>query len=154
MPRLLESPLGYPEALAELWMGDHREDLDNLRDHYLRRVAQLGIVPDRCRLVHRQDAAERDASSGLFGLLFQARSARRAHPLDVMSVGVFKSADAWVLLRLFARERGAPLCASDGACGSLRRRDEAEVSARVLRGPGFRSGSKHSPGARIYRREV
>jgi tetratricopeptide (TPR) repeat protein len=45
MPRLLESPLSYPEALAELWMGDHREDLNNLRDHYLRRVGELGIVP-------------------------------------------------------------------------------------------------------------
>ncbi len=44
MPRMLESPLTYPEALAELWMGDHRDDLDNLRDHYLRKVAQLGIV--------------------------------------------------------------------------------------------------------------
>jgi len=44
MPRMLDSSLSYPEALAELWMGNHREDLDNLRDHYLRRVAQLGIV--------------------------------------------------------------------------------------------------------------
>ncbi len=45
MPRLLDSPLNYPEALSQLWMGDHREDLDNLRDYYLRKVAQLGIVP-------------------------------------------------------------------------------------------------------------
>jgi hypothetical protein len=45
MPRLLDSPLGYPEALAELWLGDHREDLNNLRDHYLRRIGELGIVP-------------------------------------------------------------------------------------------------------------
>jgi tetratricopeptide (TPR) repeat protein len=44
VPGLLESPLGYPEALAELWMGDHRDDLDILRDHYLRKVAQLGIA--------------------------------------------------------------------------------------------------------------
>ena len=35
MPRMLNSPLGYPEALAELWMGDQREGLDNLRDYYL-----------------------------------------------------------------------------------------------------------------------
>ena len=28
VPRMLASPLGYPEALAELWMGDQREGLD------------------------------------------------------------------------------------------------------------------------------
>jgi hypothetical protein len=44
LPRMLESPLQYPEAPAELWMADHREDLDTLRDYYLRRVAQLGIL--------------------------------------------------------------------------------------------------------------
>jgi Tfp pilus assembly protein PilF len=43
MPRMLESPLSYPEALAELWMGDHHGDLDNLRDYYLQKVAQLGV---------------------------------------------------------------------------------------------------------------
>ncbi len=33
MPRMLNSPLQYPEALAELWMGDQRDGLDNLRDY-------------------------------------------------------------------------------------------------------------------------
>jgi Tfp pilus assembly protein PilF len=42
--RLLNSPLTYPEALAELWMGDRRHGLDELRDYYLERVQQLGIV--------------------------------------------------------------------------------------------------------------
>ena len=42
MPRMLASPLGYPEALAELWMGDQREGLDNLRDYYLQKVRQMG----------------------------------------------------------------------------------------------------------------
>ncbi len=44
MPRILNRPLTYPEALAELWMGDRREGLDELRDHYLQRVLQLGIL--------------------------------------------------------------------------------------------------------------
>ncbi len=56
MPRMLNSPLGYPEALAELWMGDQRQGLDNLRDYYLQKVGQMAIVEpgaawftERCR---------------------------------------------------------------------------------------------------------
>ena len=56
MPRMLASPLGYPEALAELWMGDQREGLDNLRDYDLQKVRQLGVLrkgatrfTERCR---------------------------------------------------------------------------------------------------------
>ncbi len=30
MPRLLASPLSYPEALAELWMGDQRDGLERV----------------------------------------------------------------------------------------------------------------------------
>ena len=33
MPRMLNSPLSYPEALSDLWMGDQYEGLDNLRDY-------------------------------------------------------------------------------------------------------------------------
>jgi tetratricopeptide (TPR) repeat protein len=43
--RTLGSPLDYPDALAELWMGDHCDDLDVLRDYYLRKAGQLGILP-------------------------------------------------------------------------------------------------------------
>jgi tetratricopeptide (TPR) repeat protein len=60
MARSLNSPLGYPEALAELWMGDRREGLDALRDEYLGRAQQLGILepgsagsPTRCRSTRR-----------------------------------------------------------------------------------------------------
>jgi tetratricopeptide (TPR) repeat protein len=35
MVRTLNSPMSYPEALAELWMGDRRHGLDELRDYYL-----------------------------------------------------------------------------------------------------------------------
>jgi hypothetical protein len=40
LPRILNSPLGYPETLAELWMGDRRDG----RDDYLERVRRLGIL--------------------------------------------------------------------------------------------------------------
>lgn len=43
LPRLLGSPLLYPEALAELWMGDKREGLGLLRDLYLAWARQWGI---------------------------------------------------------------------------------------------------------------
>ncbi len=85
MPRLLESPLSYPEALAELWMGDHRDDLDILRDHYLRRVSQLGIVPEGARwFTDKMPLNETDL--GLIALLFPRSPLLRLvrHPLDVV----------------------------------------------------------------------
>ena len=44
VPRLLGSPLFYPEALSELWMGDCLDGLDVLRDHYLHGAARLGAL--------------------------------------------------------------------------------------------------------------
>jgi tetratricopeptide (TPR) repeat protein len=85
MPRMLESPLGYPEALAELWMGDHRDDLGNLRDHYLRRVAQLGIVPAGAGwFTDKMPLNETDM--GLIALLFPRSPLLHLvrHPLDVV----------------------------------------------------------------------
>jgi tetratricopeptide (TPR) repeat protein len=85
MPRLLESPFGYPEALAELWMADHREDLDNLRDHYLRKVAQLGIVP-RGAAWFTDKMPLNETHLGLIGLLFPESPLLHVvrHPLDVV----------------------------------------------------------------------
>jgi hypothetical protein len=85
MPRLLDSPLAYPEALAELWMGDHREDLDNLRDYYLRKVAQLGIVPEGAAwFTDKMPLNETDL--GLIGLVFPESPLVHVirHPLDVV----------------------------------------------------------------------
>ena len=45
--RWFGSPLSYPEALAELWMGDNRRGLEELRDVYLRKVELRGIVAPR-----------------------------------------------------------------------------------------------------------
>ncbi len=85
MPRLLESPLGYPEALAELWMSDHRDDLDNLRDHYLRRVAQIGIVPANAAWFTDKMPLN-EMHLGLIGLLFPESPLLHVvrHPLDVV----------------------------------------------------------------------
>ena len=85
MPRLLESPLAYPEALAELWMGDHREDLDNLRDHYLRRVAKLGIVPQGAAWFTDKMPLN-ETHLGLIGLIFPTSPLLHVtrHPLDVV----------------------------------------------------------------------
>ena len=91
MPRVLESPLTYPEALAELWMGDHREDLASLRDHYLRKVAQLGVVPDTAGwFTDKMPLNETDA--GLIHLLFPKSPLLHVirHPLDVV-VSVFSN---------------------------------------------------------------
>jgi hypothetical protein len=85
MPRMLDSPLTYPEALAELWMGDHRDDLDNLRDHYLRKVAQLGIVPAGAAwFTDKMPLNETDL--GLISMLFPQSPLLHLtrHPLDVV----------------------------------------------------------------------
>jgi hypothetical protein len=82
---MLDSPLAYPEALAELWMGDHREDLNNLRDHYLRKVAQLGIVREGAAwFTDKMPLNETDM--GLISLLFPESPMLHLtrHPLDVV----------------------------------------------------------------------
>jgi hypothetical protein len=85
MPRLLDSPLAYPDALAELWMGDHREDLDNLRDHYLRKVAQLGVVPEGAAWFTDKMPLN-ETHLGLIALLFPASPIIHVlrHPLDIV----------------------------------------------------------------------
>ena len=85
MPRMLESPLAYPEALAELWMGDHHGDLDNLRDYYLQKVAQLGVARDGTAwFTDKMPLNETDL--GLIALLFPQAPLIHVirHPLDVV----------------------------------------------------------------------
>ena len=91
MPRMLDSPLTYPEALAELWMADHRDDLDNLRDHYLRKVAQLGIVPAGAAWFTDKMPLN-EVELGLISLLFPAAPVLHLvrHPLDIV-VSVFSN---------------------------------------------------------------
>ena len=85
MPRMLNSPLGYPEALAELWMGDQREGLDNLRDYYLQKVAQMHILtPGAAWFTDKMPLNE--THLGLIALLFPEAPLIHVirHPLDIM----------------------------------------------------------------------
>jgi len=92
MPRMLASPLGYPEALAELWMGDQREGLDNLRDYYLQKVRQMGVMRrGATRFTDKMPLNE--THLGLIALLFPEAPLLHVlrHPLDIM-VSAFSNA--------------------------------------------------------------
>ncbi|HEX2942271.1 MAG TPA: sulfotransferase [Rhodopila sp.] len=85
MPRMLNSPLSYPEALSELWMGDQRDGLDTLRDYYLQKVGQLGILaPGTTWFTDKMPLNE--THLGLIGLMFPAAPLIHVirHPLDIM----------------------------------------------------------------------
>ncbi len=85
MARVLGSPLTYPEALAELWMGDQREGLDTLRDLYLQKVRQLGVLrPGATRFTDKMPLNE--THLGLIALLFPEAPLLHVlrHPLDIM----------------------------------------------------------------------
>ena len=85
MPRMLASPLTYPEALAELWMADQRDGLDNLRDYYLQKVRQMEIIePGATWFTDKMPLNE--TNLGLIALLFPASPLIHVirHPLDVM----------------------------------------------------------------------
>ncbi|WP_419759600.1 tetratricopeptide repeat-containing sulfotransferase family protein [Acidisoma sp.] len=85
MGRVLDSPLTYPEALAELWMGDQREGLDTLRDLYLQKVRQLGVLrPGAVRFTDKMPLNE--THLGLIALLFPTAPLLHVlrHPLDIM----------------------------------------------------------------------
>jgi tetratricopeptide (TPR) repeat protein len=85
MPRMLNSPLAYPEALSELWMGDQAEGLDNLRDYYLQRARQLGAIsPKAAWFTDKMPLNE--THLGLISLIFPKSPIIHLirHPLDVV----------------------------------------------------------------------
>jgi tetratricopeptide (TPR) repeat protein len=85
MPRMLNSPLNYPEALAELWMGDQLEALDSLRDYYLQKVAQMHfLTPEAAWFTDKMPLNE--THLGLIALLFPEAPLLHVirHPLDIM----------------------------------------------------------------------
>jgi tetratricopeptide (TPR) repeat protein len=85
MPRLLASPLNYPEALAELWMGDQREGLNELRDYYLNRAAKSGIFKEGAAWFTDKMPLN-ETHLGLISLLFPASPIIHVirHPLDIL----------------------------------------------------------------------
>ena len=84
MPRLLDSPLPYPEALAELWLGDRSDGLESLREHYLRRAVRFGIDARSGLFTDKMPLNEMHL--GLIGLLFPDAPVIHVvrHPLDVV----------------------------------------------------------------------
>jgi tetratricopeptide (TPR) repeat protein len=85
VPRLLGSPLFYPEALAELWMGDGLEGLDVLRDHYLRGAARLGATASG-KPLFTDKMPLNETQMGLASLIFPQAPMIHVlrHPLDVV----------------------------------------------------------------------
>ena len=85
IPRMLNSPLGYPEAFAELWLGDQSEGLDNLRDYYLQRARQLGAFRKGARWFTDKMPLN-ETHLGLIGLIFPEAPVIHLlrHPLDVV----------------------------------------------------------------------
>ncbi len=85
MPRMLASPLAYPEALTELWMADQRNGLDNLRDYYLQRAAQFGVT-EQTKPWFTDKMPLNEMHLGLISLLFPRSPVVHVvrHPLDVI----------------------------------------------------------------------
>jgi TPR repeat protein/Flp pilus assembly protein TadD len=84
-PRLLGSPLSYPEALAELWMGDNRRGLETLARCYLQKVETRGSVkPGSHWFTDKMPLNE--THLGLIALIFPASPLIHVlrHPLDVV----------------------------------------------------------------------
>jgi len=85
IPRMLNSPLAYPEALSELWLGDQVEGLDNLRDYYLQRARQFGALREgACWFTDKMPLNE--THLGLIGLIFPQAPMIHIlrHPLDIV----------------------------------------------------------------------
>ena len=85
MPRMLASPMAYPEALAELWMGDRRDGLDDLRDYYLQKVRQMGVLREGADFFTDKMPLN-ETHLGLIAMLFPEAPLIHVirHPLDIM----------------------------------------------------------------------
>ena len=85
IPRLFGSPLSYPEALAELWMGDNRRGPEALRDAYLQKAELRGAIkPDSTYFTDKMPLNEMHL--GLISLIFPRSPLIHIlrHPLDVV----------------------------------------------------------------------
>jgi tetratricopeptide (TPR) repeat protein len=84
-PMLLGSPMPYPSALSELWLGDRRGQIDTLRDLYLNEAQDMGAVaPGKRWFTDKMPLNE--THLGLIGLLFPESPILHLvrHPLDVV----------------------------------------------------------------------
>jgi hypothetical protein len=85
-PRMLGSPLAYPECLADLWMGDNLLVLDQFRDYYLKRAEQLGIWEKGAKFFTDKMPLN-ETHLGLIHLIFPKAPIIhvRRHPLDILT---------------------------------------------------------------------
>jgi tetratricopeptide (TPR) repeat protein len=83
--RWVGSTLGYPQCLADLWMGDNRLVLDQFRDYYLKRAEQLGIFEEGATLFTDKMPLN-ETHLGLIHLVFPESPIIhvRRHPLDIL----------------------------------------------------------------------
>lgn len=85
LPALLTSPLPYPQALSELWLGDKMGEVESLRDQYLNEAMRHGaITPGKRWFTDKMPLNE--THLGLIQLLFPASPIVHLvrHPLDVI----------------------------------------------------------------------
>ena len=127
IPRMLKSPLAYPEAFAELWLGDQVEGLDNLAR--LLSAARPPARRDR-RRARRWFTDKMPLNETHLGLIGADLPAGAGHPPPAPSarrgaVGLLQSPDARLLLRLRSDEHRPPLRAGDGPRRALPARDGA-----------------------------
>ena len=85
IPRMFGSPLSYPEALAEWWMGDNRRGPEVLRDAYLQKAELRGFIrPGSAYFTDKMPLNE--IHLGLISLVFPRSPLIHIlrHPLDVV----------------------------------------------------------------------
>jgi tetratricopeptide (TPR) repeat protein len=92
LPALLASPLAYPTALSELWLGDRIGEIENLRDHYLNEARRQGAIAPGARWFTDKMPLN-ETHLGLIHLMFPQAAIIHVirHPLDVM-VSVYSNA--------------------------------------------------------------
>ena len=84
--RLLHSPLPYPNALTELWMGDQRRGLDTLRDTYLNDAEQMHGIAGNSEAYFTDKMIFNEMHLALIGLILPGAPVIHMirHPLDVV----------------------------------------------------------------------
>ena len=147
MPRRLNSPLSYPEALADLWMGDQHDGLDNLRDHYLQKVREMGVLRDGARYFTDKMPLN-ETHMGLIALLFpQAPLLHMVrHPLDVMVSAMSNHFTHGLHCGAALESAARHLVLVSDLVEHYPRADGAALPACPLRGHGRRSGTRASGG--------
>ncbi len=89
--QMLNSPMSYPESLADLWIGENLGGLDHMRDWYLGKVRRLGILEDGANWFTDKMPLN-ESNLGFISLLFPQSPIIHLirHPLDVV-VSVFSN---------------------------------------------------------------